>query len=64
MNPPFCLFDAKGRKVEGVVGLTEQGLNKELTSKFIPEVLVNGSSHRTNGSGLSIELFELCSLFT
>lgn len=48
--------------VEDVVGFTERVLNKELTSQFVAEVLVNGSKHRTYGSRLSIELLKLCSL--
>ena len=49
-------------QVEAESSIDEKILNKELTSKFVAEVLVNGSEHRAYGSRLSIELLKLCSL--
>ena len=51
--------------MQGVVSAANQNeviLNKDLTAKFVAEVLVKGTEHRTYGSRLSIELLKLCSL--
>lgn len=57
-----CIKGDSVMEVDSKPSTDERILNQELLSKFVAEVLVNGTQHRTYGSRLSIELLKLCGL--